>query len=108
MFNVASTIVTVDSVQFSWSAGSSLTASYLVYGERATNSRDLLVGNWTLLANSTATTFKATNLASGAFYIFDVHALMANGADGNQAEYTFQTTSVANEQSTLPPGGTWC
>ena len=104
-FNVASTVVSTSSIKFSWTAGSPLTASFLVYGERVINSRDLSVGNWTLLANSTSTSLTVTGLASGAFYIFSVHSITAEGVDSNQQEYTFQTTSVSN-QATIPEGGT--
>ena len=106
IFNVANTVVTTDSIKISWSPGSSLTRSYLVYGKRTINSRDLPASTYQLLQNSTATTCQVLNLASGSFYTFRVHAITATGVDGNQAEFTFQTTAAAGQEGTLPPGGT--
>ena len=105
IFNVANTVVTTDSIKISWSPGSSLTRSYLVYGKRTINSRDLPASTYQLLQNSTATTCQVLNLASGSFYTFRVHAITATGVDGNQAEFTFQTTAAAGQEGTLPPGG---
>jgi len=98
-------VTTSDSIKIIWIAGSALTSSYLVYGRRTINSRDLAPGNYTLLQNSTATSCQITNLASGSFYTFSVHALTASGVDGNQAEFTFQTTALSGQEGTLPPGG---
>ena len=102
--NVASTVTSVNSIKFSWSIGSPLTAYFLVYGQRVTSTRDLPVGNWTLVANSTSTTLTVQNLASNAFYSFSVHSITAAGVDSNQVVYTFQTAAVAGQQ--LAPGST--
>jgi serine/threonine protein kinase len=104
---VAQTVITSDSITINWSAGSSLTASFLVYGRRLVNSRDLDPGNFTLLQNSSATSCRVGNLASGSFYTFRVQAISGDGSNTNAAEFTFQTASVLGGQGTLPPGGTW-
>ena len=104
VFNVANTVISANSIQFSWSAGSSLTKSYLIYGQRASSSRDLPVGNWTLLQNSTSTSCTVNNLASGAFYTFSVHSITEFGQDSNQAAYSFQTTSTSSGAN-VPEGG---
>ena len=104
VFNVANTVISANSIQFSWSAGSSLTKSYLIYGQRASSSRDLPVGNWTLLQNSTRTSCTVGSLASGAFYTFSVHSITDTGEDSNQAAYSFQTTSTSSGAS-VPEGG---
>jgi len=105
-FNVANTVTTKDSITIFWEKGSALTASFLVYGRRlALSRRDIGTGNYTLLLNSTATSYKAEGLASGATYEFSVHAVTADGVANNQASFTFQTLSVADNQA-LPDGGT--
>jgi hypothetical protein len=106
VFNVANTVITTDSITLRWSPGSAFTVSYLVYGRRAINSRDLAAGSYTLLQTGPATSCAVTNLASGTFYTFRVHAITAAGIDSNQAEFTFQTAAIAGGAGTLPPGGT--
>lgn len=96
-------MLTTTSIKFSWHAGSVLTASYDVYGSKASSGRDLAVGNWTILQSSNDTSYTATDLASGTTYIFSVHSLNANGNDLNHVEYSFQTQALAG-QGQLPPG----
>ena len=105
-FNVAASVSTVDSVKFSWKAGSSLTAYYLVYGERVISNRDLTVGNSTLLQNSTSTNYTATGLSSGTSYLFTVLAVSKTGSSTNAASFTFQTASTSSN-SDLPAGCTF-
>ena len=92
VFNVSSTTSTSTSIKVAWKAGSTLTAYYLVYGQRTTASRDLDLDTWTLLQNSTNTTVTVSNLASGATYTFRVDAVAIDGTT-NSAEYSFQTLS---------------
>ena len=105
-FNVAASVSTVDSVKFSWKAGSSLTAYYLVYGERVISNRDLTVSNSTLLQNSTSTNYTATGLSSGTSYLFTVLAVSKTGTSTNAASFTFQTASTSSN-SDLPAGCTF-
>ena len=106
MFNLAATVATVDSIKFQWAPGSSLTAAYLVYVKRVTNTRDYSTANFTLLANTTTTTYTASGLASGTFYTFVVNAVTASGEVNNQVQFTFQTQAAAG-QGQLPEGCTW-
>jgi hypothetical protein len=103
VFNVLATVSTQTSVRFSWAAGSSLTAYYLVYGQRVTNSRNLFANNQTLIQNGTATTATAAGLAAGSFYLFTVYSMLLDGSVGNQAQFTFQTLAESGSAG-LPPG----
>ena len=100
--------ITQESITFSWSAGSSLTAFYVIYAQRISgNRRDAVVipsnGTWSEpLQNSTATSYAATNLISGAFYQFRVRAYAADAVSYNDVTYTYQTTATADQ--VLPPG----
>ena len=105
MFNLAATVATVDSIKFTWAPGSSLTAAYLIYVKRVTNTRDYSTSNFTLLANTTSTTYLASGLASGSFYTFLVNAVTAAGEVNNQVQFTFQTQAAAG-QGQLPEGCT--
>ena len=105
VFNLAATVATVDSIKFTWAPGSSLTASYLIYVKRVTNTRDYSASNFTLLANTTSTSFTASSLASGTFYTFLVSAVTATGEVNNQVQFTFQTQAAAG-QGQLPEGCT--
>jgi hypothetical protein len=105
VFNVLATVSTQTSVRFSWAAGSSLTAYYLVYGQRVTNSRNLFANNQTLIQNGTATTATAAGLAAGSFYLFTVYSMLLDGSVGNQAQFTFQTLAESGSAG-LPPGCT--
>lgn len=105
MFNLAATVATVDSIKFTWAPGSSLTASYLIYVKRVTNTRDYSTANFTLLTNTTTTTYTASGLASGSFYTFLVNSVTASGEVNNQVQFTFQTQAAAG-QGQLPEGCT--
>jgi len=106
VFSVGETVTTKDSITIKWQQGSEYTDYFLVYGRRImTARRDLPTGNFTLLMNSTSNTYTATSLASGATYEFSIHAVTADGISTNHATFTFQTTSVAENQE-FPPGGT--
>ena len=105
MFNLAATVATVDSIKFQWAPGSSLTAAYLIYVKRVTNTRDYSTTNFTLLANTTSTSYTATGLASGSFYTFLVNSVTATGEVNNQVQFTFQTQAAAG-QGQLPEGCT--
>ena len=105
--DLAHTQLATDAITFSWQAGSALTHSFNVYGRRSSNGRrDLVDGNWTLVQNSSDTSYTATDLSAGTSYDFSVHALDINGNDLNQVQYTFQTLATAG-QGQLPPGCTW-
>jgi hypothetical protein len=106
VYNVLGTVVTATSITLRWAAGSVLTRTFRVYGRRTINSRDLPVGNNTLLQESTATVCAVTGLASGSFYTFTIVGVGAKGQESSGAEFTFQTASLAGQDGTLPPGGT--
>ena len=99
------TQVTTDTITIKWAKGSPLTTSFNVYGKRTINSRDLDVGVFSPLQNSTATSCQVTSLASGAFYTFVVYAVRFDGVVSSSNEITIQTTSQSSASATLPPGG---
>ena len=103
--NVSSAVTTENSIAFSWQPGSQLTDSYLVYGQRLSNNRDVPFGNLTLLANSTNTSYTATSLSSGSTYLFRVRAVGTFEGAASNTDYTFQTRAVSS-QVVVPDGGT--
>jgi hypothetical protein len=104
--NATTAVSTLNSIKFSWRAGSSLTAYFLVYGRRASNSRELPTDSWTLLQNSTSTELTATSLTSGAVYTFKVTAVSPSGESLSTTSYSFQTASITNAGAT--PEGSTC
>ena len=104
--NVSSAVITTTSISFSWSAGSDLTSSYLVYAQRLSNNRDISTDGLTLLQNSTSTTVTVTDLATGATYLFRVRAVSPDGSAISDTDYSFATRSLAG-QANVPEGCTF-
>ena len=105
VFNVSSAIVSENSIAFSWSAGSQLSQSFLVYGQRLSNNRrDTITGNVTLLQNSTSTAYQANDLLAGTTYLFGVAAVAPDGNTASVATYSFQTRATSGQQ-VLPGDG---
>ena len=100
---VEGTTATKDSVTLIWDKGSERTKAFRLEGRRATGSRDLTDAFQTLLENTTETKYTATDLASSTTYIFRIHAIAVDGAEGNMLEYTVTTATVIENQG-LPPG----
>ena len=100
-------MITTTSISFSWSAGSDLTSSYLVYAQRLSNNRrDISTESLTLLQNSTSTTVAVTDLATGSTYLFRVRAVSPDGSAISDTDYSFATRSLAG-QANVPEGCTF-